>query len=48
MRMLRQLMRVEVTVDGLDTAQAALIAAKLGEMFGVIEVEIAAERSFAA
>ncbi len=48
MRMLRQHMRVEVTVGGLDAAQAAVIAAKLGEMFAVIEVELAAELAAAA
>lgn len=48
MRMLRQHMRVEVTVDGLTAAQAAVIAAKLGEMFAVIEVELAAELAAAA
>ncbi|KTE18814.1 hypothetical protein ATE67_17110 [Sphingopyxis sp. H050] len=42
MRMLRRQMRVEVTVDGLDAVQAAIIAAKLGEMFAVIEVELVA------
>ena len=44
MRMLRQHMRVEVTVDSLTAAQAAVIAAKLGEMFAVIEVELAAQQ----
>ncbi len=48
MRILRQHMRVEVTIDGLDAAQAAVIAAKLGEMFAVIEVELAAELAAAA
>lgn len=41
MRMLRQHMRVEVTVDRLEAAQAAVFAAKLGEIFAVIEVELA-------
>ena len=44
MRMLRRHMRVEVTVDGLTAAQAAVIAAKLGEMFAVIEVEMGAQK----
>jgi len=48
MRMLRQHMRIEVTVDGLTAAQAAVVAAKLGEMFAVIEVELAAELVAAA
>lgn len=44
MRMLRQHMRVEVAVAGLTAAQAAVIAAKLGEIFAVIEVELAARQ----
>ncbi|WP_374395361.1 hypothetical protein [Sphingopyxis sp.] len=48
MRMLRQHLRLEVTVHGLDAAQAAVIAGKLGEMFAVIEVETAPPLSIAA
>lgn len=48
MRILRHHMRVEMTVDGLNAAQAAVIAAKLGEIFAVIEVEMAAELTAAA
>lgn len=40
MRVLRGHMRVEVKVAGLGAAHAAVIAAKLGEMFAVIEVEL--------
>ncbi|PQM28020.1 hypothetical protein CVO77_05690 [Sphingopyxis lindanitolerans] len=38
MRHLRQHMHIEVAVAGLDPAHAAILAAKLGEMFAVIEV----------
>lgn len=48
MRMLRQHMRVDLVVAGLTAAQAAVIAAKLGAMFAVIEVELAAELAAAA
>ncbi|WP_422059032.1 hypothetical protein [Sphingopyxis sp.] len=48
MRMLRHHMRVDVAVAGLSAAQAAVIAAKLGAMFAVIEVELAAELAAAA
>ena len=42
MRRLRQHMRVDVAVAGLTAAQATVIAAKLGEMFVVIAVELVA------
>lgn len=48
MRMLRQHMRIDVTIGGLDGGQAAVIAAKLGEMFAVIEVELITELAAAA
>lgn len=43
MHMLNQHMRVEVAVDGLNAAQASVIAAKLGEMFTITKVEMAAK-----
>lgn len=39
MRTLRRHMRIEVTVKGLTAPQAAMTAARLGEMFAVINVE---------
>lgn len=48
MRMLRQHMRVEVVVDGLDAARASVVAAKLGEMVAAIEVELLTELATAA
>lgn len=39
MRMLRRHMRIEVIVHGLETPQAAIIAAKLHEVVAVIGAE---------
>lgn len=48
MRHLREHLRVEIAVAGLDPPQAATLAAKLGEMVMVIEVELTAELAAAA
>lgn len=41
-------LRIEVTISGLDEAQAAVIGAKLGEPFAVMAVKICRELAVAA
>lgn len=48
MRMLREHIRMEIMVDGLDAVQAAVISAKLREMFVVIEIKLTSDVAAAA